>query len=207
MRLGWDEASLSAPFFAREFEQAGIAAITIHGRTRAQGFGGTVNLQGIRAVVAAVERIPIVGNGDIRTIADAARMLMQTHCAAVAIGRGALLNPWIFAQLRRWEETGHPGAAAGYPQHLGFLDRHFHLLVADRGERLGCLLFRKMANWYCRVLHPGRDIQQRLVRIACVADFAEIMIQLRNRAGPWTRQETDSEEVGIAVPCGPVERW
>jgi nifR3 family TIM-barrel protein len=207
MRLGWDEASLSAPFFAREFEQAGIAAVTIHGRTRAQGFGGTVNLQGIRAVVAAVERIPVVGNGDIRTIADAARMLMQTHCAAVAIGRGALLNPWIFAQLRRWEETGHPGAAAGYPQRLGFLERHFHLLVADRGERLGCLLFRKMANWYCRVLRPGRDIQQRLVRIACVADFAEIMIQLRNRAGPWTGQETDSEEVGIAVPCGPVERW
>src|SRR5207253_6015346 len=73
MRLGWDETTLSAPFFAREFEQAGIAAVTIHGRTRAQGFGGAVDLEGIRSVVAAVERIPVIGNGDIRTIADAAR--------------------------------------------------------------------------------------------------------------------------------------
>ena len=116
MRLGWDEASFKHPFFAREFEQAGIAAVTIHGRTRAQGFAGAVNLQGIRAVVAAVERIPVIGNGDIRTIADVARMLLQTHCTAVAIGRGALLNPWIFAQLRRWEESGDPGVVAGYDE-------------------------------------------------------------------------------------------
>ena len=67
--------------------------MTIHGRTQAQGFGGSVNLDGIRAVVEAVERIPVIGNGDIRTIHDAARMLTDTGCAAVAVGRGALLNP------------------------------------------------------------------------------------------------------------------
>jgi tRNA-dihydrouridine synthase B len=207
MRLGWDEESLSAQFFARQFEQAGVAAVTIHGRTRAQGFGGAVNLQGIRAVVDAVERIPVIGNGDIRTVADAARMLTQTRCTAVAIGRGALLNPWIFAQLHHWEETGNPGDAAGYEQRLGFLQRHFHLLVQDRGERFGCLLFRKVANWYCRVLRPGREIQQRLVRIGSVADFHEILSQLRNRARGWTGQETEGEEIGIPVPRGPVERW
>jgi nifR3 family TIM-barrel protein len=207
MRLGWDEASLSAPFFAREFEQAGIAAVTIHGRTRAQGFGGRVNLQGIRAVVAAVERIPVIGNGDIRTIADAARMLRHTHCTAVAIGRGALLNPWIFSQLHRWEESGHPGAAPGYEQRIGFLERHFHLVVIDRGEHIGCLLFRKVANWYCRVLQSGRDIQKRFVRIASVEDFRDILSQLRNRAGQWTGQETACEASDIAVPCGPVEHW
>jgi tRNA-dihydrouridine synthase len=166
-----------------------------------------VNLPGIRAVVAAVERIPVIGNGDIRTVADAVRMFRQTHCTAVAIGRGALLNPWIFAQLRRWEETGHSGAAGGYTQRLEFLERHFHLLVADRGERRGCLLFRKIANWYCRVLRPGRDIQQRFVRIASVEDFAEIMIQLRNRAGLSTGQEAGCNDFHIAVPRGPVEHW
>jgi tRNA-dihydrouridine synthase len=154
-----------------------------------------------------VERIPIIGNGDIRTVTDALRMLTQTHCAAVAIGRGALLNPWIFAQLSRWEETGHPGAAGGYAQRLDFLERHFHLLVADRGERRGCLLFRKVANWYCRVLRPGRDIQQRFVRIASAQDFAEIMSQLRNRAGLWTGRNSDYKEVDIPVPRGPIERW
>jgi len=65
MRLGWDDASLSAPFFARQFEQAGVAAVTIHGRTRAQGFSGSVNHDGIRAVAEAVEHIPVIGNGDI----------------------------------------------------------------------------------------------------------------------------------------------
>jgi nifR3 family TIM-barrel protein len=206
MRLGWDEASLSAPFFAREFEQAGVTAITIHGRTRAQGFAGTVNLDGIQAVVSAVERIPIVGNGDIRTVGDAALMLAQTGCAAVAIGRGALLNPWIFAQLGRWEETGNPGAAATYGQRVAFMERHYQLLVEDRGERFGCLLFRKVANWYCRVLRPGRDIQQRLVRIGSVQEFAEITAQLRERQGRWTGQEA-GEEIGIAVPRGPIEHW
>src|SRR5207249_6517817 len=106
MRLGWDEQTLSAPFFAREFEKAGVAAVTIHGRTREQGFGGGVNLDGIRAVVEAVERMPIIGNGDVRTIADAAHMLTTTGCAGIAVGRGALLNPWFFDQLHRWEETG-----------------------------------------------------------------------------------------------------
>jgi nifR3 family TIM-barrel protein len=147
MRLGWDDVSLSAPHFAREFEQVGVAAITIHGRTRAQGFGGRVNLEGIGAVVAAVKRIPVVGNGDVRTIADAVQMLTQTGCAAVAIGRGALLNPWLFAQLTRWQQTGDAGPSAGYDQRLAFMERHLHLLVEDRGERSGCLQFRKVANW------------------------------------------------------------
>src|SRR5262249_60840766 len=120
MRRGWDDTQWSAPFFAREFEQAGVAAVTIHGRTRAQGFSGRVNLDGIRAAAEAVERIPVIGNGDVRTIADAERMLLQTGCAGIAIGRGALLNPWIFAQLRSWEETGDPGPEATSAARLDF---------------------------------------------------------------------------------------
>ncbi len=99
MRLGWDDDNLTAPYFAREFEKVGVAAVTIHGRTREQGFSGGVNLDGIRRVVEAVERIPVIGNGDVRTIADAARMFEETGCHGIAIGRGALPNPWIFRQL------------------------------------------------------------------------------------------------------------
>src|SRR5207244_8201592 len=105
MRLGWDDDNWSAPFFAHEFEQAGVAAVIVHGRTRAQGFGGRVNLDGIRAVVEAVERIPIIGNGDIRSIADAERMLLLTGCAGIPIGRGALLHPVAFRQLQIWEDA------------------------------------------------------------------------------------------------------
>jgi nifR3 family TIM-barrel protein len=207
MRLGWDDGDLSAPFFAREFEKAGVAAVTIHGRTRAQGFHGGVNLDGIRAVVEAVERIPILGNGDVRTLADAARMLASTGCAGIAIGRGALLNPWLFGQLLRWEQTGHPGPVATYAQRLAFMDRHFHLLVEHRGEHFACLTFRKVANWYCRVLQPGRDIQQQLVRIDSVAHFEAIARQLREVLAERAGQEWPEVDFAIPVPGGPIEHW
>jgi nifR3 family TIM-barrel protein len=100
MRLGWDSQQITAPRFAREFEQAGVAAVAIHGRTREQGFRGTVDRTGIRLVVEAVSRIPVIGNGDVRTIEDAARMLIETGCAGVSVGRGALANPWIRATLK-----------------------------------------------------------------------------------------------------------
>jgi len=207
MRLGWDDDNLSAPFFAREFERAGVAAVTIHGRTRAQGFGGRVNLDGIRAVVEAVERIPILGNGDVRTIADALHMRRTTGCAGVAIGRGALLNPWFFAQLTRWEETGAPGPPATYRQRLEFMDRHFHLLVEHRGERFACLSFRKVANWYCRVLRPGHDIQQRLMMIDRVDVFEQLVAEIHDVLARRTGDEWPDADVPLRVPSGPSERW
>lgn len=205
MRLGWDEGDWSAPFFAREFEQVGVAAVIIHGRTRQQGFGGSVNLDGIRAVVEAVDKIPVIGNGDIRSSADAERMFLETGCAGISIGRGALLNPWIFAQLCRTERGDEPGPAASYDDRLGFMARHFHLLVGQRGERFACLTFRKVANWYCRALKPGREVQQRLMMLESVANFDVILQALRLKGPPprWG-QEADLE---IAVPKGPVERW
>jgi len=96
MRLGWDDANLTAPDLARVLEDAGVAAIFVHGRTREQGFGGTVNLAGIRAVVQAVKNIPVIGNGDVTTPEAAKKMFDETGCAGVSIGRGAFYNPWIF---------------------------------------------------------------------------------------------------------------
>ncbi|MFN4259360.1 MAG: tRNA dihydrouridine synthase DusB [Gemmataceae bacterium] len=206
MRLGWDDSSWSAPYFARAFEQVGVAAVTIHGRTRDQGFGGDVRLAGIAAVVAAVKRLPIIGNGDVRAIHDAARMFDATGCAAIAIGRGALLNPWLFAQLRHWQDTGAPSPPASYDQRLTFMARHFHLLVAQRGERFACLTFRKVANWYCKVLKPGRELQQRLIRLAAVADFDNMVQQLRDR-GPASAYDESRDVSFVRVPSGPVERW
>ena len=208
MRLGWDEANLTAPLLARKFEQVGVAAVIIHGRTRAQGFAGAVNLAGIRTVVEAVERIPVVGNGDVRTIEDAVRMRALTGCAAVSIGRGALLNPWIFAQLERWETSRDPGPSPNYWDRLRFMSRHFRLLTDLRGERLGCLQFRKVANWYCKVLRPGRVIQQQMVRIERIADFLAIVEQLQ-ATGQELEDSRFTQVRGslIPVPSGPIERW
>ncbi len=187
MRLGWDDDNLTAPFFAREFEKAGVAAVTIHGRTRAQGFGGRVNLDGIRAVVEAVERIPIIGNGDVRTIADADHML-DVHRL-----RRHRHRPRRAAQsvvLRPADALGRdrrPRPAGDLRQRLDFMDRHFHLLVEHRGERFACLTFRKVANWYCRVLRPGRDIQQRLMMIESVAAFERIVEEIKRDSGSARR--------------------
>jgi len=205
MRLGWDENDLSAPYFAREFEKVGVAAVIIHGRTRAQGFGGTVNLDGIRAVVEAVESIPVIGNGDVRSIVDAERMLLTTGCAGISIGRGALLNPWIFGQLVHWEATGELAPSGDYFERVRFMSRHFHLLKNQRDERHACITFRKVVNWYCRVLHPGRDIQQTLIMLESSRRFDEIVDHLLCQ-GPPPRWERD-QLLEIATPKGPIEHW
>src|SRR5450756_2376298 len=105
MRLGWDDNNLTAPDLARALEDVGVAAIFVHGRTREQGFGGTVNLAGIRAVVQAVKNIPVIGNGDIITPPAAKKMLDETGCAGVSIGRGAFYNPWIFQHTLHYLKT------------------------------------------------------------------------------------------------------
>ena len=205
MRLGWDDDHLTAPCFAREFEKVGAAGIIIHGRTRAQGFSGTVNLEGIRAVVQRVERIPVIGNGDVRSLADAEHMLETTGCAGISIGRGALLNPWIFSELSRWQASEEPALPPSYSQRVAFMERHYRLLVEQRGEYFASLTFRKVANWYCKVLRPGREIQERLMRLDGVATFDQILAQLhelaRGREGRW------DVDAAIAVPAGPIERW
>src|SRR5438876_8186616 len=106
MRLGWDDQNITAPDLARALEDVGVAAIFVHGRTREQGFGGTVNLAGIRAVAQAVQRIPVIGNGDVTTPQAARQMLEETGGAGGSIGRGAFYNRWIFLYTRhvvaRW---------------------------------------------------------------------------------------------------------
>lgn len=207
MRLGWDDESWSAPEFARRFEDIGVAAVTIHGRTREQGFGGHVKLDGIRQVVDAVRHIPVIGNGDVRTIADAARMFDETGCAAIAVGRGALLNPWFFRQLDSWQRTGDPGPRASWVDRLDFMARHFHRLVQWRGEHLGCLQFRKVAHWYCKTLRTGKEVQHLLIRIASAAHFDEIVAGVRQRGEPPDWATRDAAEPSIPVPSGPIAHW
>jgi tRNA-dihydrouridine synthase B len=206
MRLGWDDANLSAPLFTRAFEQAGVAAVTIHGRTRAQGFSGSVNLEGIRAVVEAVERIPIIGNGEVRSIADAERMLHSTGCAGIAIGRGALANPWIFRQLHSWSHTGEPGPGGSFDDRLNFMEKHFQRLVDWRGEYLACLQFRKVATWYCRALRTGKPIQQILVQLDSSRTLRIIVESLREQGPPpgWEEREAGGS---IPIPSGPIAHW
>lgn len=205
MRLGWDDLSLTAPALARAFEEVGVAAVIIHGRTREQGFRGSVSRAGIAAVVAAVERIPVVANGDIRTIADAAATFEETGCAAISIGRGALANPFIFRQLDAWSRTGDPGPEPTYDERLDLMTGHFQGLLARRGQHYGCLQFRKILKWYFHFTRMPRVLYKRLINLSSPALFEEVMAIAR-AAGPESPLP-GHEEFPIPVPSGAVDKW
>lgn len=207
MRLGWDSSQITAPKFAAEFEQVGVAAIAIHGRTREQGFSGAVDREGIRRVVEAVSRIPVVGNGDIRTIADAALMFERTGCAAISIGRGALANPWIFRQLVQWEETGRYDPPGNFEDRLELLKRQFAYLEELRGTRSAISVFRKTAHWYLKAMRvPGR-LRARFQAAASSAEIGDALSVIQEH-GPIGGDRTGVlPDLAVQVPSGPVERW
>ncbi|MBA4189918.1 MAG: tRNA dihydrouridine synthase DusB [Planctomycetaceae bacterium] len=207
MRLGWDDDNLTAPHFAREFERVGVAAVTIHGRTREQGFAGGVNHDGIKRVVEAVDKMPVFGNGDVRNVADAMRMIVDTGCHGIAIGRGALADPWIFRQLDNWVRTGDPGPRGTYAERIEFMRLHLRRLVAWRGtENRGCVHFRKVATWYTKALRFPKKVQQRLVMLTNLQEFEEIIAPFADGV-PEGWSEWDTQQAHVAVPAGPIAHW
>jgi tRNA-dihydrouridine synthase B len=228
MRLGWDDQNLTAPDLARVLEDAGVAAIFIHGRTREQGFAGTVNLAGIRAVVKAVRTIPVIGNGDVTTPEAARIMMEQTGCAGVSMGRGAFYNPWIFRHTQHYLQTGELPSEPGLEERIRVMRRHLDLMVEVFGEEHGCRMFRKVAPWYARRFGPSNLFNKRVVTISTRADFEEVLRdfmewrrpfldeagQLKPQYCPaplcptFTKEEPDSaRREAIPVPKGPVEVW
>src|SRR5229473_2922319 len=161
MRLGWDDQNITAPELARTLEDVGVAALFVHGRTREQGFGGTVNLPAIRAVVAAVRSIPVIGNGDVISPAAAKMMFAQTGCAGVSIGRGAFYNPWIFRHTRQYLDTGELPPEPAFEERVRVMCRHLELMVEVFGEELGCRMFRKAAPWYAKRFGPANEFNRR----------------------------------------------
>lgn len=154
MRLGWDDDSLVAAELARRLEDVGVAAITVHGRTAAQKFSGSVRHDGIARVVDAVRRIPVIGNGDIRSPADAKEMIDRTGCAGLMIGRAALGDPWIFRDTHAYLSTGTVPPAPTLGQRVALMTSHFEHLRRIRGDAVACTAFRQRASWYTR--HFGR---------------------------------------------------
>lgn len=203
MRLGWDREHITAPQLAAELEAVGVAAITVHGRTRQQGFGGSVSLQGIRAVVDAVQSIPVIGNGDVRTVEAAFAMRRITGCDAVAIGRGAMLDPWLFARIQRALDGRDPDFEPSVDEQLHFLRRHLELMYEQHGDR-SCMLFRKFAAWYGARLGIPEDLETRLRLFESRDEFDSICEQIEQRHGERASQLATAL---VKVPNGPVELW
>src|SRR6266700_993400 len=189
MRLGWDEENLTAPDLARALEDVGVAAIFIHGRTRQQGFAGTINLAGIRAVVAAMRAIPVIGNGDVTTPEAAKKMLEDTGCAGVSIGRGAFYNPWIFQHTLNYFKTGELLPEPTFEERVRVMCRHLDLMVEVFGEEHGCRMFRKVGPWYARRFGPANEFNKRVVQICSKAEFHDVLENYLD----WRRQFLDEE--------------
>jgi len=207
MRLGWDDTQITAPQFAREFEQVGVAAVAIHGRTRAQGFSGTVNRDGIRQVVAAVTRIPVIGNGDIRTVADGVRMFAETGCHGLSFGRGALANPWIFRQFVEWEQTGEWSPAGSFDDRLELLRRQLGYLIEQQGVPRAISQFRKMAHWYLKGMHVPASLRNDFQQATTLAEIDAALATIVEH-GPTRGDRYEAlPELQIAVPSGPNEHW
>ncbi len=175
MRLGWDDASQVAPRLAATLESAGVAAVTVHGRTAAQKFGGSVRHDGIARVVEAVRHIPVIGNGDIKSPRDAAAMIQRTGCAGVMIGRAALSDPWIFRDTRAFLDTGVLPPPPDAEQRLSLMIRHFEHLLRFRGERIACVTFRQRVSWYAKRLPPCPEFRERMRLLSCAGEFHDLM--------------------------------
>jgi len=174
MRLGWDSTRLVAPALSRELEGVGIAAVTVHGRTTAQKFTGTADWSGIARVVDAVDRIPVIGNGDVTTPEQVIAIMEQTGCSGVMIGRGALSTPWIFRQ--GW--AAQHGIAADEPpdsDKIALIERYLNLMVEFRGEHYAMSHIRRRITWFAKRLPPCKPFKEAVreandpaaVRAAC----------------------------------------
>ncbi|GAA0569792.1 tRNA dihydrouridine synthase DusB [Caenispirillum bisanense] len=164
MRLGWDTDCLNAPRLARIAEDSGLAMVTVHGRTRQQMYTGTADWSAIRAVTEAVS-LPVTGNGDIASEADAADMLRQSGAVGVMIGRGSQGRPWFLGQVAHYLATGERRPDPTLAEQRDVLLEHLEALLSHYGAYKGLRVARKHIAWYTCGLPDGNAFRERINRL------------------------------------------
>ena len=162
IRSGWDEKNINAVEIAKICENAGASAIFVHGRTRKQGYTGVADWNVIRDVVKAVN-IPVIGNGDIKSCFDAKRMLDETGCKAVMIGRGALGNPWLIRDCVLYLENGILPKEVSITEKLEMMKYNIENIVKDKNEVVGVLEMRSQLMYYLKGLPNTKNLKLKIV--------------------------------------------
>lgn len=177
MRSGWDDNNINAVELAKRCEDAGAAAITVHGRTKVQMYAPPVNTDIIRQVKQAVS-IPVIGNGDVIDGISAAKLMEETGCDMVMVGRGALGRPWVFSQINAYLD--HEVILPDPPvvERMRVMLKHIEALCEYKGERVGIREARKHAAWYTKGLHGAANYRARIGLISSIEELQQIALEL-----------------------------
>jgi nifR3 family TIM-barrel protein len=162
---------------------AGAAAITLHGRTADQLYSGTADWTHIARLVEAVD-IPVLGNGDVWEADDALRMVAETGCAGVVVGRGCLGRPWLFGDLAAAFAGSTQRALPTFREVAAVMHRHATLLAAEHGETHGCSDFRKHVAWYTKGFSVGSDTRRALAMVSSLDELAELLAGVEDQPYP-----------------------
>ncbi len=179
MRSGWDEQHINVLEVAKMMEKAGVSAVAIHPRTRTQFYSGRSDWSLIRNVKMALS-IPVIGNGDLRSVEDIIRMEKETGCDFFMLARGTLGNPWLIDQAVRYDTTGEVVEAPDYNQRLDQCLEHAHALMEAKGEKTAIKEMRAHACWYVATLPNANRCKAKINFMNTMADLEKIMSEYRN---------------------------
>lgn len=174
IRSGWDSNHINAVDIAKQIEKAGAKAITVHGRTRSQGYSGVADWNIIKKVKEAVS-IPVIGNGDIRSMIEAKKMLEKTGCDAIMIGRGVLGNPWLIKECVTYLETGILLKPPTEQEKIDMLLTHFNLLLETKSEKLAVLEIRSHAAWYLKGIPHMSNLKKQIFQVKTKEEFWNLL--------------------------------